>query len=365
MGIKVFKISALRISLVVMLFILAACATSFLKYDKADDLKKNDEFSNRVKIVTAEEPVAETATTAEEDDDKKEEENKKALLAAKTVTATTLPPAKPVAKKKVSAKATAPAAAAINKREPDLEDSVGFLGRRPLKDPFGVGEKVIHDVSYMGVSAGTLIMESRPYAQVNNRKNYQFRISISTSSFFSSFYSVKDYVDVLMDFETLVPSVFTLHVKESGQLREAQMFFDHEKNQANYWEKKVTKKNGEENKKQQWEILPYTQSLFSSVFYLRFFQWEVGKENAFRVTDDEKNLVFRGKCVRKEKIKTDAGEFDAIVIKPEVELRGKFETIGDNYIWLSDDDRRYILRIESKIKIGTLVSEVEKIEPGR
>ncbi len=360
MGIKIFKISVVT----ALLFILVACASSFLKYDKADDLKKNDEFSNRVKIVTAEEPVAETPTT-DEDEARKEEENRKALLAAKTVTPTTLPPTKVLTKKKTATvKASAPSISS-SKREPDIEDSVGFSGRRPLKDPFGVGEKVVHDVSYMGVSAGTLVLESRPYAQVNNRKNYQFRISISTTPFFSSFYSVKDYVDVLMDFETLVPSVFTLHVKESGQLREAQMFFDHEKNQANYWEKKVTKKNGEENKKQQWEILPYTQSLFSAVFYLRFFQWEVGKENAFRVTNDEKNLVFRGKCVRKERIKTDAGEFDAIVIKPEVELSGKFETIGDNYIWLSDDDRRYILRIESKIKIGTLVSEVEKIEPGR
>jgi hypothetical protein len=216
----------------------------------------------------------------------------------------------------------------------------------------------------MGLSAGTMTMESRAFAQVNNRKNYQFRIAIKTISIFSSFYAVDDFVDVLMDYETLIPSVFTLHVRESGQLREAQMYFDQDKLQATYWEKKVTKKDGEENKKQQWEILPYTQSLFSAVFYLRFFHWDVGTENAFRVTDNEKNLVFRGKAIRKEKISTDAGEFNAIVIKPDVELRGKFETIGDNFIWLSDDEHRYILRIESKIKIGTLVSEVEKIEPG-
>jgi hypothetical protein len=94
------------------------------------------------------------------------------------------------------------------------------------------------------------------------------------------------------------------------------------------------------------------------------FQWEVGKENAFHVADDEKNLIFRAKAVRKEHISTDAGEFDAIVIRPEIELKGKFNPVGDNYIWLSDDDRKYILRIESKIKIGTLVSEVTEIHPG-
>ena len=329
------------------LSLIVGCA-SIMEYAKKDQLKKNEEFENTVKIEVPEETETAPADSA----------------VTLTTTTTTLPGAKKkIAPVKKAKKTIAPAAPA--RRQPELESDIGFIGRRPEKDPYGVGEKITHDVSYMGLSAGTMTLESRPFAQVNNRKNYQFRIAIKTISVFSSFYAVDDYVDVLLDYENLIPSVFKLHVRESGQLREAQMYFDFDKNQATYWEKKVTKKDGEENKKQQWEILPYTQSIFSAVFYLRFFKWDVGTENAFRVSDNEKNLIFRGKAVRKEKIKTDAGEFNAIVIKPDVELRGKFETIGDNFIWLSDDDHRYILRIESKIKIGTLVSEVEKIEPGR
>lgn len=338
------------------LILFVGCASYFLKYDKAEDLKKNDEFENTVKIEVIEEPAVPVSTDLE---------LKETASAPAAVTQTITIPTTTIKKKITKKTPVAAKKEEIKRRQPELESDIGFDGRRPLIDPYGVGEKVIHNVSYMGISAGTLNLESRNYAQVNGRKNYQFRISIKTSSLFNTFYSVDDYVDVLMDFETLVPSVFKLHVRESGQLREGQMFFDHEKLKATYWEKKVTKRDGEQNIKQEWSIEPYTQSLFSAVFYLRFFQWDVGTENAFRVTDDEKNLVFRGKCIRKEKIKTDAGEFNAIVIKPEVELRGKFQTIGDNFIWLSDDDRRYILKIESKIKIGTLVSEVEKIEPGR
>jgi hypothetical protein len=69
--------------------------------------------------------------------------------------------------------------------------------------------------------------------------------------------------------------------------------------------------------------------------------------------------------MRREKLSTAVGEFDTIVIRPEFELKGKFNPTGENYIWLSDDDRKLILRIESKIKIGTLVSEVIEIQPGR
>lgn len=227
-----------------------------------------------------------------------------------------------------------------------------------------MGEEVIHDVNYFKVSAGTLRMKVDPYATVNGRKAYSFKIFISTSSLFSSFYSVEDSVDIFMDYESLVPSVFQLHVKESGQLREAKMLFNEKDNTATFWEKKVTKKDGVEEKKQNWEILPYTQNVYSAVYYMRFFKWEVGKEYSFRVANDNENLVFSGKALRKEVLDTKLGPMKAIVIQPNIMLKGKFKPIGDNLIWLSDDDRRYILRIEAKIKIGTLVSEVTEIKPG-
>ena len=43
---------------------------------------------------------------------------------------------------------------------------------------------------------------------------------------FSRFYSVDDWAETLVDFETLVPSVFTLQVKESAQLKNAKGYFD-------------------------------------------------------------------------------------------------------------------------------------------
>ncbi|MNT54965.1 hypothetical protein D3C72_1921650 [compost metagenome] len=140
------------------------------------------------------------------------------------------------------------------------------------------------------------------------------------------------------------------------------MFFDNVKNIATFWEKKFTKKNGEEEKKLSWEILSYSQNVFSAVYYMRVFQWEIGKEYAFRVASDEENLVFTAKALRKEVLDTKIGPKNAIVIQPQVKLKGNFKPIGDIFIWLSDDEHKHILRIESKIKIGTLISEVISIK---
>jgi hypothetical protein len=341
--------------------VLPGCASGFLHYDKADELKKNAELDRQVKIVV---PTTETATPAEAASAKAKEADVETENAKKIKKKISHKPKKSSAKsssKSAKEKADQPAV-----HEPaGVEPAEGFVGRQPIKNPFRIGEKVVHSVSYFKVSAGTLAMEILPFAQVNGRKSYQLRTSIKTSSLFSSFYSVDDYVDAMMDAETFVPSVFSLHVKESKQLREAQMLFDWSKNEATYWEKKVTSKDGEENKKLQWEILPYSQNVFSVAFYLRVFPWTVGKEIKVRVADAGKNMIFRATAIRKEKISTAAGEFNALVLEPKVELQGKFQQTGDIYIWISDDDRHYILRIESKIKIGTLVSEITELHPGQ
>jgi hypothetical protein len=339
---------------------LAGCS-SFLKYDKTEQLNKNDEFEKAVKVEKTEAPVVATpeVTTAPVPG---------AKVAPAPVAVTPKAPAKkekakPEPKKKSKKAATveavpeAPAA-----RQPDLEDTAGFEGRRPVKDPFRVGEVVTHDVHYFKVSAGEMKLKVEPFVIVNGRKSYNFTTAIKTVGVFSNFYSVEDKVETYVDYENLTPYTYELHVKESGQLREAKMLFDNVRNIATFWEKKVTKKDGEEEKKQKWDIMSYSQNVFSAVFYLRVFQWEVGKEYAFRVANDNENLVFTAKALRKEVLDTALGPKNAIVIQPQIKLKGDLKPIGDIFIWLSDDEHKYILRIESKIKIGTLISEVVDIK---
>ncbi|MGZ3797321.1 MAG: DUF3108 domain-containing protein [Pseudobdellovibrionaceae bacterium] len=369
-------------------FLLLSCSAAPLKYEKTKELEVNTEFDKAVKI--EEVPASAGGTLAAPALSKnlppKSEalpepkatpsESEKNLMAPKAVADMTSLNSKPKNHKLNNKKIRGKRAKDLGKekksqepalplrRQPEFEDDVGFQGRRPIKDPFRVGEVITHEVSYFKTSAGNLRLKVEPMVNVNGRKAYNFVTEIATSPMYSHIYSVDDRVETFVDYETLVPSVYSLHVKESGQLREARMLFDDKTSQATYWEKKVTKKSGVEEKKQSWDILPYSQNVFSAIFYMRNFQWEPGKEIAFRVADDEQNLIFKGKCIRRERIETELGEKDAVVIKPEVILKGAFKPVGDIYIWLSDDEHHYPLRIESKIKIGTLVSEIISLIPG-
>ncbi len=337
------------------------CTSGFLKYTRSENIFKNTEFEKKVLIKEVEVDSAKKTDTAVI---KAAEENKPLIIPQVNLVLEAQPALKnKKGKKKSNVKQVE--VSGVKKRQPDIEDSEGFgSDRRPLVDPFKVGEKVTHTVSYFGTPAGILTLSVGPYLEVNGRKSYNFITEIKSSRLFSNFYSVQDQVETFVDFIDLVPHVFKLQIKESGQLKEAQSFFDHTNLKANYWENKYTEKNGHEEKKLNWEITPYSQNAFSSIFYMRFFKWTVGKEYAFRVSDDEKNHIFKAKALEKVKLNTDAGEFNAIKIKAEIVSRGALAQTGDLIFWLSDDEHHYLLRIEAKIKIGTLISEITQLDPG-
>lgn len=334
------------------LSLLPSCGT--LKVKNVEDIKKNEEFDQAVHIEEVSAPRASEVPTAP--------------IPAPPVLPSP-PPAVTPAKVKKPKKAKLPKSAEDIRRPPELEDSVGFVGgyknRRPQKDPFRVGEKIVHQVRWATFNAGTLTFEVLPFANVNSRLNYQFKMSIRTSPIFSTFHRIDDFVTTLVDYETLVPSVFKLSVDESNQFREAQAFFDPIQLKARFWEKKVTKQDGETSRKLEWDILAYSQNVYSAAFYIRNFVYQDGKTYPFRVANEGENLVFKAKVLRRETLNTAVGEFPVVVIQPEIELQGTYKPMGENLMFLSDDDRKYILRIESKIQIGTLVSEVSELNPGR
>lgn len=394
---NVFSKNRIWISIIFLAFI-SACTSSFLKLEtKEEDFKKNKEFEDKVIIKTIEPVVSEknnlviaengagkndpakessesqsmTKTTKKDDSSSADKKSKDKNKDNKTDSKTENKKNKKIKTSKENPKNKETKALPENGTDgiiisgnhlPDIEDSEGFEGRRPIVDPFRVGEEVVHDVHYFKVSAGELKLKVEPFAEVNGRKSYAFATEVKSASMFSSFYSVDDRAVTYVDFLEFVPHVFTLAVKESGQIRDGKGLFDIQKNMATYWEKKFTKKNGQEEKKLEWEILPYSQNVYSAAYYMRLFKWTVGKEYAFRVADNGENIVFKGKAIRKEKLSTDVGDFDTIVIKPEISVKGIFRPIGDIFFWLSDDDRKFVLRIESNIKIGTIVSEVVKLK---
>ncbi|MBX7231910.1 MAG: DUF3108 domain-containing protein [Bdellovibrionales bacterium] len=358
------------IVLLFLLLVLNQCASRVLEYDKVDQLLTNEIYDKKIHVKELPLPPKETpsvtltpSTSSEKEvkplekdltpiKDKKslhKKQNKKSMTKEVKLSNKTLQKGKLVMPEP---------------RQPTLEDSEGFSGRRPVVDPFRVGEKVTLALSYFKVTAGTMDLEVLPLVEVNGVKSYKFKISARSNALFSKFYSVDDFAETFVDYEKMRPFNFTMTVKESKQLADVRSLFDWQKLTCSYWEKRVRKGGDEENKSKVWSVKDFSQNVISAAFYLRTFTLKPGKKLSFYVADDGKNILFEGDVLRKEKLSTEIGVLNTVVVRPQFQVDGIFKPVGEILMWLTDDDRKFIVRIESKIKIGTVVGKLKSIDRG-
>lgn len=341
-----------------------SCVTSDKGFDRAT-IEKNDEFERVVKIEQIEEPTQMLKPQSTEEEKKpapkdtgktgsveKKADKKKDIpkpLTKETRNKTTENQDKKVFKKK-------------QPRQPLIEDDEGFDGRRPIVEPYEIGEEITLGISYFAVEAGKFTMKVMPMVQVNGKKSYHFKYIMKSSPLFSMFYRVNDVAETFVDYQTLVPYSYEIHVDESKQVRETKTFFDQEKMKATMWDRKQKKGGDLEKRKLEWDLEPFPQNVFSAAYYLRNFTLKVGKELKVHVGHEGKNILMTAEVLRRETIFTKAGKFDTFVVKPKFDVEGKFKPTGENYLWLTADDKKIIVRLESKIRIGSIVGEVQKIK---
>lgn len=333
----------------VVVTLLSACASRLLQVEGSEKILKNEEFEAAIQ-------VKEVATPTP-------------LPVGVTPTPTPQPKATPKPKPsprqrgKKATPAASPPAQAPTRRQPEIEDDEGFEGRRPKVIPYRPGEEITLNVSYFAVDAGELVLKTLPMVEVNGKPAYRFRANAKTISLFETFHKVDDYAEVFMDYETLEPLSYVLSVKESKLLRDARAIHDRQKGRVFFWDKKIKPDKSVEEKKQDWELPPYAQNIFSALWYIRSFTLSVGKKIKIHLTHENENLIVEFAVLRREKLKTNAGTLDTFVLRPSASKDGVPKNIGDSQLWLTADDRKFLVRIESKIKIGTIVGSLESIKP--
>ena len=102
----------------------------------------------------------------------------------------------------------------------------------------------------------------------------------------------------------------------------------------------------------------------SFLYFVRTVPLEVGQSYSFdRYFKPDRNPV-GVRVVRRERITTPAGAFDAIVVQPAINTSGILGKSRRTELWLSDDGRRIVLRVQSHLPFGTLTMALTSYEPG-
>lgn len=237
------------------------------------------------------------------------------------------------------------------------------MGRRPLVDPYRVGESIDMSLSYLGIKAGNMVFRVNPFKEINGKKSYHFSVTVKSNKLFSKFYYVNNSVDVYLDYNLMVPYSFSLSVNETNEIKESRSYFNWKEKKAYFWEKKINKKKEKKEEDYNWDIVEYAQSVFSAPFYLRSLQLSPGEVIEYPIANKKKNMLLKVNVLRKEEIKVKAGTFNTVVVSPELEIEGVLQQRRKAFIWLTDDERKFIVKIESDAKVGKLKAEAVSIHP--
>lgn len=327
------------------LFFLSSCSTVFKKNRKSVYTEDSEFLKQGRKIEIFKDPkeVVEKKKISEKSK-QRETENKNTEVSKPVVSKKNK-----IEKEKLVTPKTSPTAHNIKK----LKSDVGF--------PFKVGENVVLSASFFGVEAGKITIGVDTFKVIEGKKVYNFYAIGKTSSVFSMFYKIGNKIESLWDPMIKKPVSLAFDAEESKQKYKSRVYFDWKKKKAEFLEEGWSKKKGDYKEKKTWNLSQSGQDIVSAIFYTRTLPLKVGETYPVTVFEDAKMINARIEVDRKEVLSTRVGKLNTIVIKPTFSTKGKFKKNGDISVWLTDDDYRQVVRIESKIKIGTVVASLHSL----
>ena len=218
--------------------------------------------------------------------------------------------------------------------------------------PFGPGESLRYEVRFGSLKVGNGTMEVRGVENVRGRSAYHtvFRVTGGTA-----FFKVNDVFESWFATDDL--SSLRFYKDQDEGWKERNKRYDIFPERATFDD--LTDKAPEQKSVSN----PLDDGSF--LYFIRTVPLVVGQTYHFdRYYRPDRNPVTI-KVLRRERVKVPAGEFDAIVIQPIIKTKGIFSEGGHAEVWLSDDDRRVVLQMKSKLSFGSLNLYLTSATPGR
>jgi hypothetical protein len=214
---------------------------------------------------------------------------------------------------------------------------------------FTYGEKLDYRVHYGPLTGGYAHFEidSKP-AEVNNRKAYHIKVDGKSAGMVDVMFKVRDQYESYVDEEAIMPWKCIKKVKEGGYTDSDFILFDQQNGFATSRRGKV-------------DIAQQTQDVVSAIYFARTTNMsnaKVGDIFPLNFYMDAENYQLRFKYAGKEVIKTDAGTFNTLIIKPQL-IKGRvFREDEALTLWVTDDENKIPIMVESDIFVGAIKAEL-------
>jgi hypothetical protein len=220
--------------------------------------------------------------------------------------------------------------------------------------PFSPGEKLQYELRWENVPAGSACLEILPVKTLNGERVYHFVLTAESNAFIDIFYKVRDRIDAFADTSMTHSIYYRKNQREGSHRRKIIVDFNWQSNQAQY--------SNYGRKKAPIELLNGSFDPLSAFYFTRTKDLRIGQELVRPITDGRKNIIGRMRVVGRETITLLNGKaYDTYRIEPDLNQVGGVFKKSPNaklQLWVTADDKRIPVRIQSKVSIGHFIGEL-------
>ncbi len=231
--------------------------------------------------------------------------------------------------------------------------SVPLLGPAIAPVPFGPGEHKTYEVRLGRVRMGEGAMVVHRPEYVRGHRSYPLTMTIQGGLPLAR---VNDRMDSWLDIHTLVSHRF---IQDLNQIRTSRYrAFEFYPEEGRYVQEGV---EGDQE-------LPSPDPLddVSFLYYVRSLPLEVGDVYVMNRYFRETGNPVVVEVVRRDRVTVPAGTFNTIVVRPIIRTSGLFGEGGEAEVHFSDDDRRLMVHMSSRVPIiGSLSLHLKEVTYGQ
>lgn len=223
-----------------------------------------------------------------------------------------------------------------------------------------------YNISYGLVKAGELTLSLEDHKKkIYGQPVVKFHAQIISNSFYSYIYEVDDNLVSYFSKESFLPIKFQMDQIESNFISKELMLFDHESKTSYFFYQKTNEDKETTKKKKTIKTPVLFQDPFSVLFFLKGIDWnKVGIQRlSIPLVNGKKILILNSHIDKKETLSIMGQDIEALKIKASTKYQGDTLKSGDITFWFSNDEKRDLLKLRIKVKLGSILLEKVKELP--
>lgn len=222
----------------------------------------------------------------------------------------------------------------------------------PAPVPFGPGETLEYQAKLGPVPVGDGHLRVHGLEDVRGRTAYHVSLHVEGGVPLAR---VNDQQESWLDVETLTSRRFSQNLR--------QVRYRRDRSYEIFPEERYFTISDQEGQEEMITDAPLDDISF--VYYARSLPLEVGDVYRLdRYFQPDGNPVLL-EVVRRDRVEVPAGTFNTVVVRPTIQASGLFGEGGEAEIHFSDDDRRLLVELRSRVPVvGSLSLHLREVTPG-